>query len=171
MYSITENIYYSRLSYVALLLQPEPVSHGIIQGKDCVLSPYVLSSCGLLLPPTCLLVTVNEARNYFEPTIQWVRQSSCEVLIKLYSGFFERRAQTTWKPLKLLTHVSTVAIFHCFKVRDGPLGIPVYLENVILDRDEDHRPSPLTNTLLLLPRLCHYSVGGAWWYLCFYESF
>jgi hypothetical protein len=26
------------------------VSHRIIQGKDCVLSPYVLSSCGLPLP-------------------------------------------------------------------------------------------------------------------------
>jgi hypothetical protein len=57
MYSITENIYYSHLASVALLLQPEPVSHRIIQGKDWVLSPYVLSSCGLLLPPTRLLVT------------------------------------------------------------------------------------------------------------------
>jgi hypothetical protein len=49
MYSITENIYYSQLS-VAILLQPEPVSHRIIQGKGCVLSPAVLSSCGLPLP-------------------------------------------------------------------------------------------------------------------------
>jgi hypothetical protein len=40
------------------------VAHRIIQRKDWVLSPYVLSSCGLPLPPTCLLVTVNEARSY-----------------------------------------------------------------------------------------------------------
>jgi hypothetical protein len=70
MYSITENIYYSQLSSVALLLQPEPVSHRIIQGKDWVLSSYVLSSCGLPLPPTCLLVTVIEARSYFASTIR-----------------------------------------------------------------------------------------------------
>jgi hypothetical protein len=38
MYSITENIYYSQLSSVAVLLQPEPVSHRIVQGNDCVLS-------------------------------------------------------------------------------------------------------------------------------------
>jgi hypothetical protein len=67
MYSITENIYYSQLSSVAILLQPELISHRIIQGKDCVLSPYVLSSCGL--PPTCLLVTVNVARSYFASTM------------------------------------------------------------------------------------------------------
>jgi hypothetical protein len=69
MYSITENIYYSQLSFVAILLQPEPVSHRTMQGKDWVLSPYVLSSWGSLLPPTCLLVTVNEARSYFASTI------------------------------------------------------------------------------------------------------
>jgi hypothetical protein len=69
MYSITENIYYSQLSSVAMLLQPEPVSHRIIQGKVWVLSPYVLSSCGLPLAPTCLLVTVNEAHSYFTSTI------------------------------------------------------------------------------------------------------
>jgi hypothetical protein len=73
MYSITENIYCSQLSFVAILLQPEPVSHRIIQGNDCVLSPYVLSSCSLPLPPTYILVTVNEACSYFAPTItgQW----------------------------------------------------------------------------------------------------
>jgi hypothetical protein len=27
------------------------------------------------------------------------------------------------------------------------------------------------NLLLSRSRLCHYSVGGAWWHLCFYESF
>jgi hypothetical protein len=72
MYSINENIYYSQLSSVALLLQPERnCLHCIIQGKDWVLSPYVLSSCGLSLPPTCLLVTVNEARSYFASTIHF----------------------------------------------------------------------------------------------------
>jgi hypothetical protein len=69
MYSITENIYYSQLSSVAILLQSEPVSHRVIQGKDWLLSPYVLSSCGLPLPPTCILVTDNEARSYFVSTI------------------------------------------------------------------------------------------------------
>jgi hypothetical protein len=69
MYSITENIYYSQLSSVAILLQPEPVSHRITQEKDCVVSPSVLSSFGLPLPPTCLLLTVNEARSYFASTI------------------------------------------------------------------------------------------------------
>jgi hypothetical protein len=69
MYSITENIYCSQLSSFAILLQSEPVSHRIIQGQDWVLSPYMLSSCGLPLPPTCLLVTVNEARSYFPSTI------------------------------------------------------------------------------------------------------
>jgi hypothetical protein len=70
MYSITENIYYWQLSSVALLLQPEPVSHRIIQGNDCVFSPSVLSSFGLPLSPTCLLVTVTEARSYFASTIR-----------------------------------------------------------------------------------------------------
>jgi hypothetical protein len=69
MYNITENIYYSQLSSVAILLQPEPVSHRIIQGKDCVLSPYALSPCGLPLPPTCLVLTVSEARSYFASTV------------------------------------------------------------------------------------------------------
>jgi hypothetical protein len=47
MYSITENIYCTQLSSVVILLQPEPVSHRIIQANNCVLSPYVLSSFGL----------------------------------------------------------------------------------------------------------------------------
>jgi hypothetical protein len=68
MYSITENIYYSQLSSVAILLQPEPVSQRI-QRNDWVLYPYVLSSCGLPLPPTCVLVTVNKALSYFASTI------------------------------------------------------------------------------------------------------
>jgi hypothetical protein len=69
MYSITENIYYSQLSSVAILLQPEPVSHRIVQGNFWVLSPHVQSPCGLPLPPNCLLVAVNEARSYFAYTI------------------------------------------------------------------------------------------------------
>jgi hypothetical protein len=69
MYSITENIYYSQLSSVSILLQPEPVPHRIKQGKVWDLSPRLLSPCGLPLPPTCLFVTVNEARSYFASTI------------------------------------------------------------------------------------------------------
>jgi hypothetical protein len=72
MYSITENIYYSQLSSVAILLQPETVTHRIVQGKDCVLSPHVLPPCGLPLPPACLLVTVNEARSYFASAVLFV---------------------------------------------------------------------------------------------------
>jgi hypothetical protein len=70
MYSITENIYYSQLSSVAILLQPETncfTSYNTRKGL-CSLS-FVLSSCGLPLPPTCLLLTVNEARSYFASTI------------------------------------------------------------------------------------------------------
>jgi hypothetical protein len=70
MYSITENIYYSQLSSVAILLQPEPVSHRITQRNDCVFSPPLLSSFGLPLPPTCLVLTVSEARSYFTSTIR-----------------------------------------------------------------------------------------------------
>jgi hypothetical protein len=36
------------------------------------------------------------------------------------------------------------------------------------------RPMNLHNNEMLLlsrSRLCHYSFGGAWWHLCFYESF
>jgi hypothetical protein len=46
------------------------LSHRIVLGKDWVLSPYVLSPCSLPLPPTCLLVTVNEARSYFASSIR-----------------------------------------------------------------------------------------------------
>jgi hypothetical protein len=70
MYSITENIYYSQLSSVALLLQPE---------RNCFTSFNTrkglsyLSLCAIVLrsflPPTCLLVTVNEARSYFASNI------------------------------------------------------------------------------------------------------
>jgi hypothetical protein len=69
MYSITENIYCSQLSSVVILLQPEPVSHSIIQGKDWVFTPSVISSFGLPLPPTCLVLTVKEARSYFASTL------------------------------------------------------------------------------------------------------
>jgi hypothetical protein len=69
MYSITENIYYSQLSSVAIFLQPEPVSHRIMQGNDSVFSRSVLSSFGLTLPPTYLLLTVSEACSNFACTI------------------------------------------------------------------------------------------------------
>jgi hypothetical protein len=88
MYSITENIYYYQLSCVVLLMQPEPVSHRIIQGKDWVLSPYVLSSCGLPLPPTCLLLTVNKARSYFASIINEMG-STGELSGLLLKGVFQ----------------------------------------------------------------------------------
>jgi hypothetical protein len=69
MYNITENIYYSQLSSVAILQQPEPVFTSYSTRKDWVLSPNVLSPFGLPLPPTCLLLTANEARSYFSSTI------------------------------------------------------------------------------------------------------
>jgi hypothetical protein len=71
MYSITENIYYSQLSSVAILPQPELVFTSYSTRKDWVLYPNVLSPCGLTLTPTCLLITVNEARSYFASTIQF----------------------------------------------------------------------------------------------------
>jgi hypothetical protein len=65
-------------------LQPEAVSYRIIEGKDCVLSPCVLSSCGLPLPPTCLLVTVNEARSYFASTIRGAVKNEARDNFKCY---------------------------------------------------------------------------------------
>jgi hypothetical protein len=75
MYSLTEHIYYSQLSSVAILLQPEPVSHRKIQGNDCVFSPSVLSPFGLPIPPTCLVLTVREARSYFACTMVVMMES------------------------------------------------------------------------------------------------
>jgi hypothetical protein len=69
VYSITENIYYSQLSCVAILLKLEPVFTSCSTRKYWALSPNVLSPCGLPLPPTCLLITANEARSYFAYTI------------------------------------------------------------------------------------------------------
>jgi hypothetical protein len=69
MYSITENIYYSQLSSVAILLQPEPKCFTSYNTRKGLRSLSVLSSCGLPLPPTCLLLTANEARSYFASTI------------------------------------------------------------------------------------------------------
>jgi hypothetical protein len=70
MHSITENIYYSQLSSVAILLQPE---------RNCFTSCNTskglcfLSVCAIVLrslPPTCLLLTVNEDRCYFASTVR-----------------------------------------------------------------------------------------------------
>jgi hypothetical protein len=71
MYSITENICYSHLSSVAILLRPEPnclTSYNTMKWL-CSLSLSVLSSCSLPLPLACLLLTVNEARSSFASTI------------------------------------------------------------------------------------------------------
>jgi hypothetical protein len=56
----------------------------IIQGNDCVFSPSVLSSFGLPLPPTCLVLTVSEARSYFASTIPDTGPSSSMPLCPLY---------------------------------------------------------------------------------------
>jgi hypothetical protein len=69
MYSITENIYCSQLSSVAILLQPEPNCFTTYNTRKGLCSPSVLSSFGLPLPPTCLILTVSEARSYFASTI------------------------------------------------------------------------------------------------------
>jgi hypothetical protein len=39
-----------------------------------VFSLSVLSSCGLPLPPTCLVLTVSEARSYFTSTVRTLYQ-------------------------------------------------------------------------------------------------
>jgi hypothetical protein len=65
MYSITENIYYSQLSSVALLLQPEPNCFTSYNTRKGLCS---LSLCAIVLRyPTCLLLTFKEARSYFRP--------------------------------------------------------------------------------------------------------
>jgi hypothetical protein len=69
MYSITENIYYSQLSSVAIRLQTEPNSFVSYSTRKGLCSPSVLSSFGLPLPPTCLLLTVSEARSYFASAV------------------------------------------------------------------------------------------------------
>jgi hypothetical protein len=74
MYGITENIYCSQLSSVAILLQTEPncfTSYNTRKGLGSR-SLCAISSCGLSLPPTCLLVTVNEARSYFASTVSYI---------------------------------------------------------------------------------------------------
>jgi hypothetical protein len=70
MYSITENTYCSQLSSVVILLKPEPNCFTSYNTRKGLCS---LSLCAVVLqsslPPTCLLVTVNEARSYFSSTI------------------------------------------------------------------------------------------------------
>jgi hypothetical protein len=65
MYSITENIYYSQLSSVAILLQPEPNCCTSYSTRKGLCSLSLLSSCGLSLPRTCLVLMVSEARSYY----------------------------------------------------------------------------------------------------------
>jgi hypothetical protein len=62
MYSITENIYCSQLSSVAILLQPESISHRMIQGKHSALS---LSLSTVVLPssPSSHVSTSNGQRS------------------------------------------------------------------------------------------------------------
>jgi hypothetical protein len=95
MYSITEKIYYQQLSSVAILLQPEPNCFRSYNTRKALCSLSVLSSCRLPLPPTCLLLTANEALSCFASTIlrytdrherRWVarrRQRTYSRLLKL----------------------------------------------------------------------------------------
>jgi hypothetical protein len=84
MYSITKNIYYSQMSYVAILLQPEPVSKVITLGNYSDYSPYLLSSFGLPLPPTSVHLTFSESRSYFAITIrQGLRENGTAFLTVL----------------------------------------------------------------------------------------
>jgi hypothetical protein len=76
MYSITENIYYSQLSSVTIFLQPEPNCCTSYNTRTGFCSLSLLSSCGLRLPPTCLVLTVKGARSYFASTIR-VSHRSC----------------------------------------------------------------------------------------------
>jgi hypothetical protein len=73
MYSITENIYCSQLSSVAIVCSLNlTVSHRIIQGKDCVLSPYVLSS-----QLFCVQYIYTMLPNYLMFAVwQWITTSS-----------------------------------------------------------------------------------------------
>jgi hypothetical protein len=74
MYSITENIYYSQPSSIAILLQPEPncfTSYNTRKALCSLSLSLSLSLCYCLpLPPTCLLLMANEARSYFVSTIK-----------------------------------------------------------------------------------------------------
>jgi hypothetical protein len=95
MYGITENIYYSQLSSVAIFLQPEPVSRRIIQRKDCVLS----------LPMCCLLAVfpslpgVNEVRSYLACTIDAtvLKQMLKKHDVRAWTGFMCLRTDSTGK--------------------------------------------------------------------------
>jgi hypothetical protein len=61
----------TRLNPHALLLQPKRNNFTSDKtSKDRIICPYVLSLRGLFLPPTCVVVTINEARSYFASTAQ-----------------------------------------------------------------------------------------------------
>jgi hypothetical protein len=62
MYSITENIYYSQLSSVAILLQPEPNCFTSYNARKGLCS---LSLCAIVLrsPPPSLVSTSNGQRS------------------------------------------------------------------------------------------------------------
>jgi hypothetical protein len=143
MYSITENIYYSQLYSVVLFLRPESVSHRIIQGKDWVLSLHVLSSCGLPFPPTCLLVTVNEARSYFASTIQCSRSRVSSGSIVSDYGLNDRaigvRSPAGAKDLSSILCVQTGSEAHpaSCTMGTGVLSPGVKARPV---RDADHSP-------------------------------
>jgi hypothetical protein len=77
MYSITENIYYSRLSSVAILLQPETNCFTSYNTSKWLLCSLSLCACGLPLSLWCLLLTVSEAHSYVASTIPFTAIDTC----------------------------------------------------------------------------------------------
>jgi hypothetical protein len=102
MYSITENIYCSQLSSVAILLQPEPVSHRIMQGNDCF-----LSLCAIVFrsPPASHVSSsnVSEAHSYFASAVL-LALSGLTVCPANDSGFVFQGAFTMYLCFELNRH-------------------------------------------------------------------
>jgi hypothetical protein len=123
MYNITENIYYSQPSSVAILLLPEPVSHHINTRKgscSVYLSLSVLSSCRLPLPPNCLLVTANEARSYFASTIK-IKQRRLATDMQALRGIGRIAPTHSWPYTRCVGVVSVTTRPH-FNARERTTG-------------------------------------------------
>jgi hypothetical protein len=96
MYSITENIYYSQLSSVAILLQPEThcfTSYNTRKGLCSLSCAIVLRSP---LPPTCLLLTANEAHSYFASTIRLWTAATKESIVYSPGHIWACRTMVEW---------------------------------------------------------------------------
>jgi hypothetical protein len=106
VYSITENINCSQLSSVAILLQPEPVSHRIIQENDCVFSPSVLSS--FCLHHSCHVSrSVSEARSYFASTI-WTDPNIVREVedLETFLGYVRHGRQNNPRPYACMRYMN-----------------------------------------------------------------